>query len=105
MPCKNILEGSLRGALRNGIVFGILSLAIFLAFFAARPGGTLAGSALLMVALMVINRRFAPQALPHRHADASGGGGCGDRGGSRCCCRSTRSITSSGSRASFNQPL
>jgi O-antigen ligase/polysaccharide polymerase Wzy-like membrane protein len=50
---QGTLEGSLRSALRNAIVFGILSLAIFLAFSRA-AWGTLAGSALLMVALMFI---------------------------------------------------
>jgi hypothetical protein len=50
---QRILDGSLRSALRNGIVFGILGLAIFLAFSRA-AWGTLAGSALLMVALMFI---------------------------------------------------
>jgi hypothetical protein len=50
---QRILEGSFWRALRHGIVFGILSLAIFLAFSRA-AWGTLAGSALLMIALMFI---------------------------------------------------
>jgi hypothetical protein len=50
---QRILEGSFWGALRHGIVFGILSLAIFLAFSRA-AWGTLAGSALLMIALMFV---------------------------------------------------
>jgi O-Antigen ligase len=50
---QRILEGSLHSAQRNGVVFAILSLAIFLAFSRA-AWGTLAGSALLMVALMIV---------------------------------------------------
>ncbi len=50
---QRIIEGSFWSAVRNGIVFGILGLAIFLAFSRA-AWGTLAGSALLMVALMTI---------------------------------------------------
>ena len=59
---QNILEGSLRSALRCGPVFGILSLAIFLAFSRA-AWGTLAGSALLMVALMFISASSPHQRL------------------------------------------
>jgi hypothetical protein len=50
---QRIIEGSFWSAVRNGCVLGILSLAIFLAFSRA-AWGTLAGSALLMVALMYL---------------------------------------------------
>lgn len=50
---QRIIEGSFWSAVRNGLVFGLLSLAIFLAFSRA-AWGTLAGSALLMIALMYI---------------------------------------------------
>jgi hypothetical protein len=59
---QRVIEGSFWSAIRNGGVLLILSLAIFLAFSRA-AWGTLAGSALLMVALMYITaaspqRRF-----------------------------------------------
>jgi hypothetical protein len=50
---QRVIEGSFWRAVRNGLVFGLLSLAIFLAFSRA-AWGTLAGSALLMIALMYI---------------------------------------------------
>jgi hypothetical protein len=51
---QRIIEGSFWSAARNGCVLLILSLAIFLAFSRA-AWGTLAGSALLMIALMFIS--------------------------------------------------
>jgi len=50
---QRILEGSFWSALRNGCALGIMSLAIFLAFSRA-AWGTLAGSALLTIALMFV---------------------------------------------------
>jgi hypothetical protein len=59
---QRVIEGSFWSALRNGCLLGILSVAIFLAFSRA-AWGTLAGSALLTIALMFITASSPQQRL------------------------------------------